>query len=82
MDIELATIGQVVVALANWATANIGEKREMAVLSVWGQKILFFSVFIFYAWFSMLLKGMGESFIVRRWAANSQYWWSYGTLNL
>ena len=40
-----------------------------------------FSIFIFYAWFGMLSKGMGESYTVQRWASNSQYWWSYGTLN-
>ena len=31
MGIELMTIGQGVVALANWAMANIGEKLKMAV---------------------------------------------------
>ena len=31
MGFELATIGQVVAALANLAIANIGEKRKMAV---------------------------------------------------
>ena len=34
------------------------------VLSVWGQLIIFFHVFIFCAYFGMLLKGMGESFIL------------------
>ena len=31
MGIEVATIGQVVVALANWAMANFGKKLKMLV---------------------------------------------------
>ena len=31
MGIELGTIGQVVLALANWAMANIDEKCKMPV---------------------------------------------------
>ena len=37
-----------------------------ALLSVWGQLIIFFPTFIFYAYFVMLLKGMGESFILSK----------------
>ena len=36
------------------------------ILSVWGQLIIFFPIFIFYAYFGMLLKGMGESFILSK----------------
>ena len=34
------------------------------LLSVWGQLIIFFPVFIFNAYFGLLLKGMDESFIL------------------
>ena len=36
------------------------------VLSVWGQEIYFFSIFFFYALFGMLLKGMGERFLLSK----------------
>ena len=39
MGIELATIGQVVVALANLATANIGKKRKMA--DIYGHSMIY-----------------------------------------
>ena len=32
----------------------------------WGQEIYIFSIFIFYAWFGILLKGMGESFLLSK----------------
>ena len=35
------------------------------VLSVWGQ-LIFFSLFIFHAWFGMLSKSVGESFILSK----------------
>ena len=37
---------------------------QAVVLSVWGQEIYFFPIFIFYACFGMLLKAMGESFLL------------------
>ena len=44
---------------------NIYKERKWYLLSVWGQ-LIFFSVFMFYAWFGMLSKGMGESFILSK----------------
>ena len=37
--------------------------EEIAVLSVWGQ-LKIFSICIFYAWFGMSSKGIGESFLL------------------
>ena len=54
-----------------WRKASCGQSTDhdlgnllKEVLSVWGQEIYIFCIFIFYAWFGMLLKGMGESFIL------------------
>ena len=44
--------------------ATIEATRATYILSVWGGQNYFFSVFIFYARFGMLLKGMGESFLL------------------
>ena len=50
------------------------------LLSVWSGHFFYFH---FYAWFGIHIidKGGWELSTVQRWASNSQYWWSYGTLN-
>ena len=44
--------------ISSWCTI-----RPFSLLSVWGQLIVF-SILKFYAWFGMLLKGMGENFLL------------------
>ena len=39
--------------------------KTIYILSVWGQEI-YFSLFSFYALFAMLLKGMGERFLLSK----------------
>ena len=50
------------------------------ILSVWGQLMIFclFS-FLWLIWHVFKRYGW-ELSTVQRWASNSQYWWSYGTL--
>ena len=51
------------------------------VLSVWGGLNYFF-LFSFFCLIWHVIERYGwELCTVRRWASNSQYWWSYGTLN-
>ena len=38
----------------------------LSLLSVWGQEVYIFSIFIFYALFGMLLKGMGERLLLSK----------------
>ena len=45
-------------------TANVSTILADNVLSVWGQEIYFFLFSFFMPDFGMLLKGMGESFIL------------------
>ena len=40
--------------------------RQLSILSVCGQAIYFFSIFFFNALFGMLLKGMGERFLLSK----------------
>ena len=42
------------------------DPKKVSLLSVWGQKIYFFSIFLFYALFGMLLKCMGERFLLSK----------------
>ena len=43
----------------------LGAQNHLGILSVWGQ-LIFFSIFIVFVRFGMLLKGMGESFILSK----------------
>ena len=53
----------------------------VCLLSVWDQLIIFF-LFSFLCLIWHVIKRYGwEPSTVQRWASNSQYWWSYGTLN-
>ena len=46
------------------STVSSAKEKTLKLLSVWGQLINFPPIFIFYAYFGMVLKGMGESFIL------------------
>ena len=53
----------------------------LILLSVWGQLIIFFYFHFLCLIWHVIERYLWKPYTVRRWASNSQYWWSYGTLN-
>ena len=66
------TNGAPILLLANGATTNTPAGAPPPAVTALPPTVclpsakLFFSIFIFYAWFGVLLKGMGESFLLSK----------------